>query len=191
MALGFKDFTAGNILTDSDMDGIMRQTIMSFASASARNTALSGVLEEGMHAWLQDNNQVTYYTGSAWRTIYQPETAWTPSWTNLTVGNGTQTALYCRSGDLVQVQLQLTFGTTTSISGSVSIGNLPVTGSVSAQAVSCHLIDASASDALGMARIATGSVTLKSSAGANINATTPFTWTTSDQIIFAGTYIAA
>lgn len=65
--LGFKDFTVGQVLTSAQVDGyLMQQTVMRFASASARTTALSGVLAEGMISYLDDTNAVEKYDGSAW-----------------------------------------------------------------------------------------------------------------------------
>jgi len=67
MGSGFKDWAAGDVLTAADVDGyLMRQTVMTFADASARDTALSGVLDEGMTAYLEDTNEVTVYDGSDW-----------------------------------------------------------------------------------------------------------------------------
>jgi len=67
MGSGFKDWAAGDVLTAADVDGyLMRQTVMTFADASARDTALSGVLDEGMVAYLEDVNALTVYNGSAW-----------------------------------------------------------------------------------------------------------------------------
>jgi hypothetical protein len=64
---GFKDFVAGEVLTASDVDTyLMQQTIMVFADASARTTALSAVLAEGMMAYLQDLNTVQVYDGTEW-----------------------------------------------------------------------------------------------------------------------------
>ena len=69
MGSGYKDFAPGDVLTAANVDGyLMRQTVMTFADASARNTALSGVLDEGMVAYLEDSNIVTVYDGSAWQT---------------------------------------------------------------------------------------------------------------------------
>jgi hypothetical protein len=42
------------------------QTVMVFANSTARTTALSGVLAEGMVSYLQDTNAVEVYNGSAW-----------------------------------------------------------------------------------------------------------------------------
>jgi hypothetical protein len=47
--------------------------------------------------------------GGAW-------TSYTPTWTNLTVGNATQTSAYVAAGKLYFVRIGLTFGSTTSIS---------------------------------------------------------------------------
>jgi hypothetical protein len=71
--LGYKDFTVGQVLTSAEVDGyLMQQTIMKFADASARNTALTGVLAEGMFAYLADTNSTEYYDGSAWQSISNP-----------------------------------------------------------------------------------------------------------------------
>lgn len=60
-------------------------------------------------------------TGSGWG--WQ---AWTPTWGNLTVGNGTVAAKYIQTGKLVTAHLQFTMGSTSSISGAVTF-TLPVT----------------------------------------------------------------
>lgn len=48
--------------------------------------------------------------GAAW-------TSFTPSWTNLTVGNATNTGRWMRVGSLVVAQYNLVFGSSTSVSG--------------------------------------------------------------------------
>jgi len=68
--LGYKDFTVGQVLTSAEVDGyLMQQTVMKFADASARTTALTGVLAEGMMSYLADTNAVEKYDGSAWTAI--------------------------------------------------------------------------------------------------------------------------
>lgn len=56
-------------------------------------------------------------------------TAYTPTWTNLTVGNATQEAAYLRVGRMYVVRFRLTFGSTTSISGQPEI-TLPNSASI-------------------------------------------------------------
>ncbi len=64
---GFKDFVAGAVLGESDLDDyLMSQTVMRFASAAARDAAVSGILTEGLVAYLADVDQWTGYNGSAW-----------------------------------------------------------------------------------------------------------------------------
>ncbi len=64
--MAYLDFTAGNVLTATQMDTVMRQTVMSFADAAARDTALSGVLAEGMTTYQLDTNRTTVYDGTSW-----------------------------------------------------------------------------------------------------------------------------
>lgn len=52
--------------------------------------------------------------------------SWTPTWTNLTVGNGTVTAKYAQVGKTIRARIHLVCGTTTSKSGEVSF-TLPTT----------------------------------------------------------------
>ena len=77
MGSGYRDFTAGEQLTADIMDNyLMRQSVMTFASSTARDTALSGVLDEGMVAYLEDSNTFTFYTGAAWLTMSEPAQSW-------------------------------------------------------------------------------------------------------------------
>jgi hypothetical protein len=61
-----KTFVTGTVLTASDVNTfLMNQSVMVFASASARNTAITSPTE-GMIAYLSDTNALTLYDGSAW-----------------------------------------------------------------------------------------------------------------------------
>lgn len=82
MAEGYKDFVAGDVLTAAQVDDyLMGQSVMRFASAAARNTALSGVLTEGLVSYLKDINEFQMYTGSAWIAAFRigAYTAYTPT----------------------------------------------------------------------------------------------------------------
>jgi len=74
--LGFKDFTVGEVLTSANVDGyLMQQTVMRFADAGARGSALGTApgtavaLAEGMVSYLDDTNAVEVFTGTVWRGI--------------------------------------------------------------------------------------------------------------------------
>lgn len=119
MAQGYKDFTAGMVLTAADLeDYCQNQTTMRFASASARDTALSAVLTEGLRAYLIDTNSECIYSGAAWSTIgpvHGGEVAYSPTLTNLTIGNGAVVANYRRFGRDIRTSGRITFGTTTTM----------------------------------------------------------------------------
>ena len=72
---GYKLFNTGDVLTAAQVNTyLMQQTVMVFASAAARTTALSGVLAEGMLSYLQDTNATEVYNGSAWVALAADQT---------------------------------------------------------------------------------------------------------------------
>lgn len=128
MGLGFKDFTAGDVLTAAQVDGyLMRQTIMVFASTSARDTALSGNLEEGMFAFTTDTNSVYYYTGSAWVIYSEPAQSWSPTITQgSSVAGTTNRGWYRRRDGFFEAGLKWTASAAGTGSNVISV-SLPVT----------------------------------------------------------------
>jgi hypothetical protein len=63
--LGFKDFVTGEVLTANDVDGYLMQNIWVFASAAARDAAVTSP-QEGNACYLKDTDAVMTYSGSAW-----------------------------------------------------------------------------------------------------------------------------
>lgn len=188
MGSGFKDFTAGAVLTAAEVDGyLMRQTAMTFADASARNTALSGVLDEGMVAYLEDTNSITFYTGSAWIVIYSDWVSFTPAWANLTEGSATNVGRYkyTTSGLHVQATIQLAADSSVTGTVAVTIPNSVTSASGGINSVGCAYLSDAATRVYAegcYAPSASTSITLVQGAtGAGlVNATNPFTWTTND-----------
>ena len=67
---GWREWVAGEQLTDEKMQQfLMDQAVMRFDNASARTTALNGVVSEGMVSYLNDTNRVEYYDGSVWEEL--------------------------------------------------------------------------------------------------------------------------
>jgi hypothetical protein len=65
--LGRKTFTAGDILTASQVQGYLQdQSIMVFAGTAARASAIASP-SEGMFTYLSDTNALEYYDGAAWQ----------------------------------------------------------------------------------------------------------------------------
>lgn len=66
MGSGFKTFTAGSVLTASDVNNyLMEQTTMVFATTAARDSAVVSP-EEGMVAYITGEDRVYIYSGTAW-----------------------------------------------------------------------------------------------------------------------------
>jgi hypothetical protein len=67
---GYRLFNTGDVLTAAQVQyNLQNQTIMFFASAAARDAALTGVVVEGMFAYLADTNTTVYYDGAAWQSF--------------------------------------------------------------------------------------------------------------------------
>ena len=124
--------------------------------------------------------------GGAW-------TSYTPTWTGLTVGNATQDSRYIKAGRLVVMQMKLTFGSTTSVTGTPEF-TVPVALDGSYTAFSpvgnAHYLDSSADNGffsnlvpnVGLTGVRCF-VTLTSGTHAqaqNVSSIVPFTWAVSD-----------
>jgi hypothetical protein len=63
-----KVFTAGEVLAAADVNEfLMDQAVQSFAGTAARGSAIPTAVE-GMAAYLNDSNTLSFYDGSAWKT---------------------------------------------------------------------------------------------------------------------------
>jgi hypothetical protein len=125
-------------------------------------------------------------------------TTYTPTYTNITVGNGTVAARYCQIGKIVTVYYQLVFGSTTSI-GQYPIISLPVTANVVAYATGTGTYeDNGVQSYLGRAWMNTGlsayGIADRTDAGYSkfepVSGTVPFTWGTNDRYILNFSYEA-
>lgn len=77
---GWREWVAGEQLTDTKMqDFLMDQSVMRFANAATRDSALTGVVSEGMVCYLDDTNALLVYDGSAWVPVTPDVDPATPS----------------------------------------------------------------------------------------------------------------
>jgi hypothetical protein len=135
--MGFQDFAALDVLSASDVDEIMRQTTMRFASAAARDSALAGNLEAGMLAQTTDTQIYWRYNGSAWIGWLSPEYSFSVlTGSNVTIGNGTFVGSYQYAPDGIRIRWRLAFGTTSSFNGGNATWVLPIS-LANGSAVSC------------------------------------------------------
>jgi hypothetical protein len=66
--LGFKTFATGDVLTAADTNGYLMQGVWTFASAAARDAAVTSP-QEGNFCFLKDSNTTQFYSGSAWTAV--------------------------------------------------------------------------------------------------------------------------
>jgi len=67
---GYRSFSPNTVLTaDQVQNFLMDQAVQVYADASERDTTLTGVVSEGMMAYLEDENRVYVFTGSVWEEV--------------------------------------------------------------------------------------------------------------------------
>lgn len=203
---GYKNFTAGDILRASEVDTyLMEQSVMRFTTTSNADTALGATKAKGMLVYATNTDTLHIYNGAAWipvATALGSGTgymgAWpgyTPTLTGITLGNGSVSFTYVQQGKTVHLRGRITFGTTTVVTGAVSI-SLPVNntgffvGNVILRAAGVDYIGA-LNNTSTVANIAA-----VGSAGAyanrtNLSTVIPATWTSGDLITISFTYEAA
>jgi hypothetical protein len=223
--------TSDIIVTESATQGMANKTLTSptintativnptiTADSIAEYTSANGVTIDGLNlkdGKLNTNNSVVTAnitdtavtpaklqtgTGSGWAWA-----SWTPTWSSLTVGNGTVTARYMQTGKTVFARLSVVFGSTTSISGDFTF-TLPVTAAAHAGAAAlpplgwARAYDVSAAvvyEARVLLNTTTTTVTRFMAAGGTYvtqvtpSSTVPFTWTNPDELSYEFVYEAA
>jgi len=138
-------------------------------------------------------------TGLAWKSsaTRYPWTAYTPSISNFTIGNGTLTARYQQIGKTVNVFVQFTLGSTSTI-GTTPYFSLPFTAAQNKWSIPGRLGDNGVADYAGFAQCDTTNVYVYAlgvggtyGTAPTVTATVPFTWATNDFFTFSFTYEAA
>jgi hypothetical protein len=64
---GFKTFVTGDVLTAADTNGYLMQGVLVFATAAARDSAITSP-QEGQTCYLKDTDVIQCYSGSSWVT---------------------------------------------------------------------------------------------------------------------------
>lgn len=149
-------------------------------------TAVAGVVATA--AWF---NQ---YVRDNFKAIGDPWANYTPAYDGITIGNGTVVTKYIQAGKLVTGYVFITFGSTSTFSGSLRIG-LPASPAIVGNQPlgAAFLYDTSAGAARSGVMITQSSKAIPICDGGTgqITPTLPWTWTTGDIISFPFTYEAA
>lgn len=189
-------FTAGQVLTAGQLNQSARTGVPVFATTTDRDAAFGGAgektLAEGQVCFIEAApKRLQVYNGTAWRDFDLAYQAFTPTFTNFTVGNGTVNASYARLGQFVHYVGSVQLGSTSSMSTNPQL-SLPVnadnyTISNPNMAIGfCN--DASPANYYPIIMYYISATTIQIAVqdvstwvkGTFVSATAPFTWTTSD-----------
>lgn len=120
--------TGGSIdnstITVDSIAGHTTSTLVSVAGLSISNGVLNtnnSVITTNITDSAVTPNKLFAGSGSSW-----PWQTYTPTWTNVTIGNATVSVYYSQTGKTVTVNLNVTLGNTSSVSGLITF-SLPVT----------------------------------------------------------------
>lgn len=198
--MAFKTFSPG-VLTSSDVNTfLMRQSVI-VCTAATRPASPN----EGMTIYETDTDLFLVWSGSAWINVLRSG-AWqtfTPtlqvlvgSGTDWVIGNGTINGRYLQVGNLVQVFIEVVFGSTSTYgTGSLALGNLPI--NIAAPVSTDPAIGTSQLRDASLTTLYPGTVYRRGNNGAtlwtyltnatyatstNISNTVPFTWANGDSI---------
>ena len=121
-------------------------------------------------------------------------TSWTPTFTNLTTGNGTKAGSYVKNGKFVSGYAKMTFGSTTSVTGLMQL-TLPSTPENGNGSFTVLIADTGTATYSGMGEVSGAEFYIyASNAGTqylsaiNTNSATPMTWTTNDTLTISFNY---
>jgi hypothetical protein len=203
--VAYKVFTNGSTLQASELnENLMQQSIATFSNAAARTAAITSPVE-GQMTYLLDVDRYDSWSGAAWLPVVAPG-AWvsyTPTLTNMTLGNGTVTAAYAQIGKTIHVRFRFVLGSTSSIaaSGQKSI-SLPFAARASIYS-QFDVVGTASANISGTSPLAPLHLTptlvliaAQGTAGTWINTvditnTIPATWTTNNTLTMNLTYEAA
>jgi hypothetical protein len=194
--------SSGNVTYNEVANGASAPSLSAgnirLAKVVTSGAAITSVTQTGSDSLGNLLRNLEPYFQSSWQ-------SWTPTWTNLTVGNGTlDYARYKQVGKNVEFRLKFTLGSTSSV-GTTPSFTLPVTSHGDYMAVSSVLGGTNSRDSSTSA-VATGFTYWASATTANptyfvvsgsqvnratFTSTTPFTWATGDIIECSGSYEAA
>lgn len=181
--------------------GATANAIVAYADLSAR-TAANPSPSEGDVSWQEDTNRFDIYNGTSWTQVVVggEATAFTPSWTNFTPGNATESWHYVRLNDWLFFAGATTLGSTSSVTGLIEF-DFPVGTQLTAASVPVGIaqyldsggatyggsVDQLSDDIRFFVTQTSGTYAQKAPTSSSV----PFTWTTNDVIRASGVVLLA
>lgn len=151
-------------------------------------------LYSGLDIYEIDTNRALTYDGTGWVIMAEPLQTYTPTLTNITLGNGTRTGSFHRSDGWCDFELSFAFGSTSAFTGGIGF-SLPVAANVangSNKVVSVEFFHSGLGMGHDLQNSATtvlpGYISSLTAGMTAVDATHPYTWVTGDAIWIGGRY---
>jgi hypothetical protein len=198
--VAYKVFTNGSVLNASEInENLMQQSVATFSNSAARSAAITSPVE-GQMTYLLDIDRYSSWSGSAWIPVVDTGawTAYTPTFTNFTLGNGTINFAFTQIGKTVHLRGFVQLGSTSSM-GTNPFVSLPVSAAVTSGVPVVAFVkfgDLGTANYEGFGMLNTSTLLqlgISNVAGtypamASVSATVPHTWASTDLIIVNATY---
>jgi len=191
---GYKSSWTGTLANSDILDYLQKQSVMKFATSSARDTALSGVLRDGMMAYTDDDGMVWLYSAhdiasAQWIRFSSVWEGWltTPSFSaGVTEGDGTFDVVCRYERGSLRIRGQFTLGSTSAVTG---VPQFDISAYLTSTATHfsggmAAVRDTSAArwyTASSIVGIGGDDIVIQTD-GATIDGSTPFTWASGDFI---------
>lgn len=170
------------------------------------SSLLTSPSHAGQHSDINDAIEALETKVAIGNTVLGVYQSYTPTWTNITVGDGSVLARYCRVNNFVNAVGYIILGSTSAITGSVSF-TLPINAASPSLGVTGWPLGSvmyrdfsTGANYFGTAQSAISATTvvlrINNTAGtyaeqSNLSSTVPFTWEDGDRIFWNITYEAA
>ena len=185
-----EDSAAGNVKKHtlfSEMEAVIDHDALANFVAAEHVTEAS--IDHGTIAGLTDDDHSAYPNYTEW-------TSYTPTLTNMTLGNGTLTASFTQIGKTVHTRIHFILGSTSSIDAINPLFSLPITAATYVANVDwvggvCMLDTGTIRHFGSVTMNSTTAILMFTSGGASLSATVPMTWATGDSFGITFTYDAA
>lgn len=172
----------------------IREQVIVTCTSTTRPTGV-----EGRVIYETDNDKLMIYDGAAWSPIGSSKwTTATPSWTGLTIGNGTDSMQYRFASGFLEVRGTLDFGSTTTVDGEVVLTHPASVSATGTGSVLYSPVGLATYHDVGTA-VRSGVVIWNNATSVlmrvyqtdgtfagptTLSSTVPFTWTTNDQLLY-------
>ena len=197
-------FATGEPMTAVAANTLARQGIITVPTLLERDN-LAGP-HAGMVCYVEDTQTYYHHGTGGWRVLYAAPRPYTPTLTNMTLGNGTLQAEWSQNGDIVHWWARIVLGSTSSVAGLIYVrlpkpparGVVAATGGVLVGGVLCRDVSASGPGSRRTYDLISDYTASPQDAwsvsqldGDGARTTNPWTWATGDSLDFSGSYRVA